>query len=151
MNLSIFDLFSIGIGPSSSHTVGPMKAAKLFATNLNSANLISKTNGIRVELFGSLGFTGKAHGSEKAILMGLEGEIPEEILIQKIEKRIEKIIATGKIKLLKKHNIPYNHQTDLIFNRVDTLPFHSNAMKFQAFENKKLILEKYIILLAAAL
>ena len=79
MSISVFDLFSIGIGPSSSHTVGPMRAATYFIDSLNKESLVEKTFRVKSELFGSLGATGKGHGSVKAVMMGLEGELPESV------------------------------------------------------------------------
>jgi L-serine dehydratase len=143
MNLSVFDLFSIGIGPSSSHTVGPMKAAKIFALSLIKSGEINKTSKIQIELYGSLGFTGKAHGSEKAIAMGLEGENPEEINPDNIADRLTKINNTKMINILGENLIPFSLESDLIFNRKENLPLHSNGMKFRAFNKEgNLIIEK---------
>ncbi len=142
MELSIFDLFSIGIGPSSSHTVGPMKAAKRFALALEKNDLLSAATRVEIILYGSLGFTGKAHGSEKAILMGLEGEDPENLDPDEIPERIKTITEKNLINLLKKKEINFSLTNDLIFNRTETLPLHSNGMKFFAYTDNNLILEK---------
>ena len=89
MAISVFDLFSIGIGPSSSHTVGPMRAANQFAQTLHDEGLIDKVFRVKSELYGSLGATGKGHGSDKAVLLGLEGELPEEVDTTQIDERLE--------------------------------------------------------------
>ena len=144
MNLSTFDLFSIGIGPSSSHTVGPMKAAKIFAEELSS--LISNFNSLnlKITLYGSLGFTGKAHGSEKAVYLGLEGKSPDDVDPAYISERVDYIEKNLELMLISKHKVRFNPKTDLIFNRTETLPLHSNGMKFQAYNNTELILEKIL-------
>ena len=89
MAISVFDLFSIGIGPSSSHTVGPMRAAKGFADCLRTRNLLESTTAIRTELYGSLGATGKGHGSDRAVMLGLEGETPEQVDTASVPQRVE--------------------------------------------------------------
>ena len=91
MTISIFDLFSIGIGPSSSHTVGPMRAATRFCQRLRDDGIFEKTARVRADLYGSLGLTGKGHGSDKAILLGLEGETPEEVDLEGIPEQLERI------------------------------------------------------------
>ena len=93
MTVSVFDLFKIGIGPSSSHTVGPMKAARMFAQGLAERDLLPRTAEVRVELYGSLGATGKGHGSDKAIMLGLEGEEPHSVDIESIELRLHQVRA----------------------------------------------------------
>lgn len=93
MAISVFDLFKIGIGPSSSHTVGPMRAARLFALGLQNSQLLAQTHSVQAELFGSLGATGKGHGSDKAVLLGLEGEEPDRVAIATIEPRLAFIRA----------------------------------------------------------
>ena len=105
MFVSVFDLFSIGIGPSSSHTVGPMKAAKSFAEFVRE-NFWEKTHSVQIELYGSLSDTGKGHGTDKAILLGLEGEHPETIDATQIESRVEQIYQNAALKLLGEKEIP---------------------------------------------
>ena len=136
MAISVFDLFKIGIGPSSSHTVGPMRAALTFAMALDTLGHLDKTARIKCELFGSLGATGKGHGSPKAIILGLEGEAPETVKIEDIAKRVEGVISSKQISILNKHAIAFDHKTDLILHRRKTLPFHSNGMKFNAFDSE---------------
>src|SRR5262245_57969525 len=133
MAISIFDLFTIGIGPSSSHTVGPMRAARRFAESLEQGGLLEGTSRVRVELYGSLALTGRGHGTDRAVLMGLEGESPEEVDPDSVGPRVEAIRASGRIALLGRHEIPFKEGDDLIFNRQDLLPLHSNGMRFTAF------------------
>src|SRR4051812_13717664 len=98
MSLSVFDIFKIGIGPSSSHTVGPMRAAARFARHLSESGVTADR--IEVELFGSLGFTGKGHGSEPAVMLGLEGEDPETVDIDSMAARVAEITRRGKVAVL---------------------------------------------------
>ncbi len=134
MTISIFDLFKIGIGPSSSHTVGPMRAAALFASRLEARELIAASARIRVELFGSLGHTGRGHGTDKAVLMGLEGHLPDQIDPDLIPQRSAEISEHGKLKILNLHDIDFSVSKDLIFHKRQTMPYHSNGMRFCAFD-----------------
>ena len=136
MAISVFDLFKIGIGPSSSHTVGPMIAARKFILNIEKSNQLKKITRVKSEMYGSLGATGKAHGTPKAIILGLEGEQPEKVDASSITKRIEKIYSEGRINLLGKKTIDYNHKIDLKLYRRKSLPFHPNGMIFSAFDEK---------------
>ncbi|MEO8065037.1 MAG: L-serine ammonia-lyase [Pseudomonadota bacterium] len=133
MALSVFDLFKIGIGPSSSHTVGPMRAARQFALRLDDSGLLGQTARIAVTLYGSLGATGKGHGSDKAILLGLCGYEPESVDVGAIAGIVEKIRGLHELGVLHKQPIPFDERTDLTFNHRDTLPLHSNGMRFLAF------------------
>jgi L-serine dehydratase len=137
MTVSVFDLFAIGIGPSSSHTVGPMKAARVFVTTLYATQQLTKVTRIKVELFGSLAFTGKGHGTDNAILLGLEGQAPDTINPDIIKPRSEEIIQQRQINLCGKHLMPFQYATDFIFNFKDSLPFHTNAMRFTAYDYKQ--------------
>jgi L-serine dehydratase len=134
MALSVFDLFKIGIGPSSSHTVGPMRAARQFASRLQESGLLDRVTRIAVTLYGSLGATGKGHGSDKAILLGLEGHEPDTIDVEAIAGYVDRIRDAREIKLLGIHAVRFEEPRDLVFNRKDTLPLHSNGMKFEAFD-----------------
>jgi len=134
MAISVFDLFTIGIGPSSSHTVGPMRAARRFAERLEHEGVLERTAGVRVELFGSLAMTGKGHGSDRAILMGLEGESPEAIDPDSVASRIAAIRDQQRLALLGRHAVPFHEKEELIFNRRDLLPLHSNGMRFTALD-----------------
>ncbi|OGT37539.1 MAG: L-serine ammonia-lyase [Gammaproteobacteria bacterium RIFCSPHIGHO2_12_FULL_37_14] len=131
--LSIFNLFSIGIGPSSSHTVGPMKAAKTFITQLQQQKNLSSIKRITIELFGSLAFTGKGHGTDHAILLGLEGNAPDTVDPDAIKPRATTMIEDQHIRLLNSHTISFNYATDFIFNYKDLLPFHTNGMRLTAY------------------
>ena len=133
MALSVFDLFKIGIGPSSSHTVGPMRAARQFAARLRDAGLLGRVARIAVTLYGSLGATGKGHGTDKAILLGLSGHEPDSVDVDAIAGIVDKARATHTLSLLSSHAIPFDERTDLVFNHRDTLPLHSNGMRFTAF------------------
>ncbi|HYF97648.1 MAG TPA: serine dehydratase beta chain, partial [Coxiellaceae bacterium] len=132
MSISIFEIFSIGIGPSSSHTVGPMRAARKFVIDLK-ASLDAVTR-VEVTLYGSLAFTGKGHGTHKAILMGLEGESPEAINPDTIPERLKKIEEQHQLSLLGQHTINFHTNSDLIFNFKEELPYHPNGMQFKAFD-----------------
>lgn len=130
--ISVFELFKIGIGPSSSHTVGPMRAALQFATMLQDRKLLARTQTIKVELFGSLGATGKGHGSDKAVMLGLEGETPELIEPASIDTRIARIRSQGQLFLLGKKAIAFCEPEHLVFHW-QPLPFHPNGMRFSVY------------------
>lgn len=134
MAISVFDLFSIGIGPSSSHTVGPMRAAQQFVQTLKDDGLLSRVARIKADLYGSLGATGKGHGSDKAVMLGLEGELPESIDTDSAESRLEEIRSARRLNLLGEHAISFVETKQLIMHRRQTLPFHSNGMTFCAFD-----------------
>jgi L-serine dehydratase len=132
MAISVFDLFKIGIGPSSSHTVGPMRAARMFAEALHRDNVLGRVHAVRIELFGSLGATGKGHGSDKAIMLGLEGDAPELIDPASIPDRMAAIRSRKALRLLGLHRIDFNEADHLVFHRRRSLPFHPNGMCFTA-------------------
>src|SRR6185312_3176503 len=134
MTISIFNLFSIGIGPSSSHTVGPMKAAKEFVELLEKNQLLNQVQQLKVELFGSLAFTGKGHGTDGAILLGLEGNAPDSVDPDRIRPRMQEIITEQQIQLAGKKTIPFHFNQDFEFNFKDLLPAHTNGMRFTAFD-----------------
>lgn len=138
MSVSVFDLFSIGIGPSSSHTVGPMIAAKRFC--VEAAELLFKSNMIKAELFGSLSLTGKGHGSDIAVLMGLSNQAPATINPKAVPDQMGKIISSGKIKLLDEHQVAFNTQDHLIFHQEEVLPKHANGMRFSLFDDQGAVL-----------
>ena len=143
MTIGVFDLFKIGIGPSSSHTVGPMKAAKEFVDILDKTEALHSCQKIKVELYGSLGATGAGHGSPKAIVMGLEGETPESIDVSTIAERVKRIRDHGSLCVLAKHSITFNYRNDLVLHRKKSLPFHPNGMRFTANdETGRLLLSK---------
>jgi L-serine dehydratase len=137
--ISVFDLFSIGIGPSSSHTVGPMRAARMFAKRLDNEDLIGEVAKIRAELFGSLGATGHGHGTPKAVLLGLEGQAPATVDVAGVEPDLERIRSEGWLRLLgaekgTAHTIVFDGAKDLVLHRRKSLPHHSNGMTLAAFD-----------------
>ncbi|MFJ3074753.1 L-serine ammonia-lyase [Pseudomonas sp. NPDC087029] len=134
MSLSVFDLFKIGIGPSSSHTVGPMRAAARFAEGLRRDGLLASTASVKAELYGSLGATGKGHGSDKAVLLGLEGEHPDTVDTEAIPARLQAIRASGQLHLLGEHAIAFVEKQHLAMIR-KPLAYHPNGMIFRAFDS----------------
>jgi len=133
MSLSVFDLFKVGIGPSSSHTVGPMRAAVTFVEGLESADLLHCVHSVKVELYGSLGATGKGHGSDKAVLLGLEGDYPDTVDTTSVDGRLVEMRAHGSLNLLGKHRIRFVEKEHLAMIR-KSLPYHPNGMIFRAFD-----------------
>ncbi len=132
MAISVFDLFKIGIGPSSSHTVGPMRAARKFVAKLQDEGQLDKVHHLQVELYGSLGATGIGHGTDRAILLGLEGEEPATIDTAGLDQRLAGIRAANRLRLLGHHDIAFNVKNDLKFKPRKVLPYHSNGMCFLA-------------------
>ena len=133
MAISVFDLLKIGIGPSSSHTVGPMRAALRFATGLAESGQLPQTARIQAELYGSLGATGRGHGSDKAVLLGLQGEAPDQVDTATVPAKLEAIRATHSLNLLGRHQIAFTEADDLLFHKRASLPYHPNGMRFTAF------------------
>jgi L-serine dehydratase len=133
---SVFELFKIGIGPSSSHTVGPMLAANVFANRLAEDGVLHRVRRVRLELFGSLGATGRGHGSDKAVMLGLEGELPDKIDPDTVQPRLATIRDQGRIELLGRHAIAFREERDLLLHRRKSLPFHSNGMRFVALDEQ---------------
>src|SRR5499427_6470446 len=134
MAVSAFDLFKIGIGPSSSHTVGPMRAARLFALRLAHDGLAARTARVKAELYGSLGATGKGHGSDKAVLLGLAGHEPDSIDVDRIPELLRAIRDSHRLALAQGPAIAFDERNDLVFHRRESLPFHANGMRFSAFD-----------------
>jgi L-serine dehydratase len=134
MAISVFDLFKIGIGPSSSHTVGPMRAANMFVQSLSEAGHFDRLGRLHVALYGSLGATGKGHGTDKAVILGLEGEEPETVDTKGIPARLEQVMASGHLRLNGERELTFNASEDLTFHRREVLPFHPNGMTFSAFD-----------------
>ena len=128
MPISAFDLFKIGIGPSSSHTVGPMRAAYCFVQGLMADNLLDRVARVKVELFGSLGATGR--GSPKAVMLGLEGDTPEQVAVDSIAARVGGIRQSQRLTLAGRHGIEFIEKRDLILHRRKSLPYHANGMTF---------------------
>jgi L-serine dehydratase len=140
--ISVFDMFSIGIGPSSSHTVGPMKAAKLFVDELVKQDLLTNVDRVKSELFGSLGQTGIGHGTGKAVILGLTGQTPEGIPVESIESTLAEVVASQKISLNGTHEVNFPKDDAVIYHRKKTLAAHANAMTLYAYQNDTLLLEK---------
>ena len=134
--ISVFDLFSVGIGPSSSHTVGPMRAARTFAAGLKADGLLAGTVRVQAELFGSLGATGHGHGSDRAVLLGLAGEAPETVDTDTVDARITRIRAERRLSLLDAHEIDFAPDRDLVLHRRRSLPYHPNGMTFGAYDDR---------------
>ncbi|EAQ96007.1 L-serine ammonia-lyase [Congregibacter litoralis] len=132
MSVSAFDLFKVGIGPSSSHTVGPMVAAQRFACALKNEEKLDSVSRLTVELFGSLGATGAGHGSPKAIILGLMGELPESVDVDSIAAHVQRVREGGELALLGSHSIVFSYRDDLIMHRRESLPYHANGMRFTA-------------------
>ncbi|GAA1834325.1 L-serine ammonia-lyase [Microlunatus capsulatus] len=139
MTVSVFDLFSIGIGPSSSHTVGPMRAAGRFVTTLADTGLLGRTTRVRSELFGSLGATGHGHGSYDAVVWGLEGEDPETVDTATAPARAAEVRASRRIRLAGTHEAGFDPDDDLVLHRRRTLPFHPNGMTFTAWSGEEVL------------
>ncbi len=134
MSLSVFDLFKIGIGPSSSHTVGPMKAAAMFAKALAQDGMLAATARVEVRLYGSLGATGKGHGTDTAVMLGLEGLMPDSIDPDTIDARLKKIRKEKVLQLYGSHPMTFAEKSDVLFLRRETLSFHPNGVKFMALD-----------------
>ncbi len=134
MSISVFDLFKIGIGPSSSHTVGPMKASLKFVLNLEASGKLSTTYRVKSDLYGSLALTGKGHATDLACLLGLEGNAPDTVDPNIVIPRCEEIRKTHKINLLGKKEASFFEESDLIFHMDKQLPYHPNGMRFTAFD-----------------
>ena len=134
MAVSVFELFKIGIGPSSSHTVGPMLAAHTFIQRLQNFELLNQVGSLEVTLFGSLAYTGRGHGTDKAVLLGLSGEQPDKVDPDKIDAIVQEIQNSGFIKLAGQFQIVFSEKTDLVFNKREELPHHTNGMRFKAFD-----------------
>jgi L-serine dehydratase len=139
MTLSVFDIFKVGIGPSSSHTMGPMRAAREFALGLERDGLLAQTDQIAVRLYGSLALTGAGHGTDRAVLAGLEGAEPETVDPDSIDPLLQRIRSSGRIKLLGRHEIAFDEPMQLLFMYHERLPRHSNGMRFTALAGGKVL------------
>lgn len=132
--LSVFDIFKIGIGPSSSHTVGPMRAARMFAEKLDAQALLPRTHRVQCELYGSLGATGKGHGSDIAALLGLAGNDPETVDVDQVAAMVQDIRSSASLLIAGKHRVGFVEKSDLLFYASKTLPLHVNGLRFVAFD-----------------
>ncbi|WP_370688755.1 L-serine ammonia-lyase [Roseomonas sp. GC11] len=144
MAYGVFDIFRIGIGPSSSHTVGPMRAAAGFATALHAAGLLPRVARLRAELFGSLALTGPGHATDLAILLGLSGEWPERVDPDEATRIVERIRAERRLLLAGRHAIPFEEAADLPMHRQETLPGHTNGMRFTAYDAAGAVLDSHV-------
>ena len=133
MAVSVFDLFKIGIGPSSSHTVGPMRAALMFAQGLERDGLLAATASVKVDLYGSLGATGKGHGTDRGVMLGLMGDAPDTVDPDTIVERLEAVRLSRKLALLGTHEVPFVQKDHISFYR-QALPEHPNGLKLRAFD-----------------
>ncbi|TDF42129.1 L-serine ammonia-lyase [Alteromonadaceae bacterium M269] len=141
--ISVFDMFSIGIGPSSSHTVGPMKAANAFIENLKAQGVLAKTTHVKTELYGSLGQTGKGHGTGKAVILGLMGLTPEGINVDEIDTLLADVEKNETLTVrAENHTFNFPRENAIVFHRRKTLPLHSNGMTLLAYDNDDLLLEE---------
>lgn len=143
MSISVFDLFKIGIGPSSSHTVGPMRAARQFTRGLAADGLLPRVASVKAELYGSLAATGKGHGSDKAVLLGLEGSEPETVDTSTVDARLAAIRERQRLALLGEQDIGFREREHLLMWR-DSLPYHPNGMRFSAFDTNGALLRERI-------
>jgi L-serine dehydratase len=134
LQTSIFELFKIGIGPSSSHTVGPMRSAREFVSELDRGGKLDRVTRVTTDLYGSLALTGKGHGTDRAIILGLLGEKPDEIDPATIDAKLEHARSVRELKLLGKQAVAFDEPNDLRFLTKETLPGHSNTMRFTAFD-----------------
>ncbi len=134
MAISVFDLFRVGIGPSSSHTVGPMRAAAMFALSLQKEGLLAQTSSVKAELYGSLGATGKGHGSDIGILLGLMGHTPDQVDVDAVPGWIQQVRTLQTLSLLGLHAIAFREREHLLMYRAEVMPEHPNGMQFSAFD-----------------
>ncbi|MCA4134559.1 L-serine ammonia-lyase [Arthrobacter sp. M4] len=142
MALSTLDLFSVGIGPSSSHTVGPMRAARLFTNSLAAAGLLESVARVKSELFGSLGATGHGHGSDKAVILGLQGESPETVDTDRADQMVADAAHARKLNLAGSRPISFYKDDDVILHRRKSLPAHPNGMTFTAYDAEGTVLRE---------
>lgn len=132
--ISTFDLFSIGVGPSSSHTVGPMRAGKIFITDLQELALLDRVQTLKIVLYGSLAATGKGHHTPQAILLGLEGSDPETIDCGTIPSRYEAILTNKSLHLGGNRRIHFDMDRDMLWRWDEVLKTHPNGMRFSCFD-----------------
>ena len=140
--ISVFDMFSIGIGPSSSHTVGPMRAGREFCLQLKEQGLFEQTDELKVELFGSLGQTGKGHGTGKAVILGLQGLTPESIDINLVDALLLRVNDKQTLDLNGEKAINFTRDGAIVFHRRKTLPLHANGLTFHALSAKQIIVSQ---------
>lgn len=135
MAISAFNLYSIGLGPSSSHTVGPMRAGRMFSQLIKDQGLLDKVARVRADLYGSLALTGKGHATDKAVILGLSGHLPDGIDPDQAERWVEEIKTSGTMRFNDEKTIPFQEENDLIFHYDKQLPFHPNGMRFTVYDD----------------
>jgi L-serine dehydratase len=140
--ISVFDMFKVGIGPSSSHTVGPMRAAAAFCEVLKQAEVFNQITAIKTELYGSLGQTGKGHGTGKAVILGLLGYLPENVPVKEVDSMLTQVETAQALKLNQEHMIIFPKDGAIVFHRRKTLSLHSNGMTFFAFAGTECVIQK---------
>jgi len=136
LSLSVLDIFKVGIGPSSSHTMGPMNAARAFAQGVASRGLLTRTTRVCVHLYGSLALTGRGHCTDRAILLGLEGHTPDTLEPSTIDPTLDRIRVNQRLRLAGVHEIDFVEATDVLWHRDQSLPLHPNGLSFSALEKK---------------
>jgi L-serine dehydratase len=132
MDMRVADLFKIGIGPSSSHTVGPMLAARRF---LQEASALDQVRRVHVELYGSLALTGVGHATDRAVLLGLMGETPQDVLLESVAGKLAALTSGGRIALLGRYPVDFDARQDLLWHKKESLPAHPNGMRFSLTRN----------------
>ncbi|MCK2166993.1 L-serine ammonia-lyase [Thalassospira xiamenensis] len=142
VNLSVVDLYTIGIGPSSSHTVGPMRAGYRFCLELEARNILEKIGSVIVDLYGSLALTGKGHATDTAVIMGLSGERPRSVDPDRIAPTMDAIDRDRELQLYGRHPVSFNRETNLVFHMAESLPEHPNGMRITAFDHDGIVLHK---------
>jgi L-serine dehydratase len=134
MQISVLDLFKIGIGPSSSHTVGPMRAARRFTQFLADDGVLARAARVRTDLYGSLALTGRGHATDRAVILGLQGQRPDEVDPDRIADLVQGVRSAGRLALAGSHPVPWDEARDLLFHQQEFLPTHPNGMRFTAFD-----------------
>ena len=142
MSLSAFDLYSVGVGPSSSHTVGPMRAARRFATELETTAVIPQVRRVCSELFGSLGATGRGHGTDRAVILGLQGEDPATVDVETVARRVAQARHHQRLLLAGRHRVRFAPDDDLVLHLGQSLPGHPNGMTFTAYDSTGVVLAR---------
>ncbi|KZB56775.1 L-serine ammonia-lyase [Thalassospira xiamenensis] len=142
VNLSVVDLYTIGIGPSSSHTVGPMRAGYRFCLELEARNILEKIGSVIVDLYGSLALTGKGHATDTAVIMGLSGERPRSVDPDRIAPTMDAIDRDRELQLYGRHPVSFSRETNLVFHMAESLPEHPNGMRITAFDHDGVVLHK---------
>jgi L-serine dehydratase len=142
MTHSVLEMFKVGLGPSSSHTMGPMNAARRFAADLAGRGVLARTTQVAVQLYGSLALTGRGHGTDRAVLLGLEGADPATFDPGQIEPALERIRSSGRLHLHGTHEIAFDEPMDLLWHREQVLPGHPNGMRFSALDARRAVLHR---------